>query len=80
MVHGVHRSVSPNNMIVMPFVRKGNMRGLKEPGIFCTAIQVSTEVKYFGTIVEKRLTWKSQLDKVTDAALRAFLTCRGSFS
>jgi hypothetical protein len=54
------------------------MRGLKEPTLFNNRIQLSSEVKYLGIIVNKGLTWKRQLD-VINKAYRAFWTCRGTF-
>jgi hypothetical protein len=36
-------------------------------------------VKYLGVTLDKGMTWKKQLDKVTDKAYKAFWTCRGTF-
>jgi hypothetical protein len=30
-------------------------------------------------MLDKRLTWKKQMDRVTNKAYRAFWTCRGTF-
>jgi hypothetical protein len=49
---------------------------------FCVVIekiQLSSEVKYLGITLDKGLTWRKQLDKVTDKAYKAFWTCRGTF-
>jgi hypothetical protein len=66
-------------MVVIPFTRKRVIRGLKEPTLFNKTIQLSSEVKYLGLMLDKWLTWKKQLDRVTNKAYRAFWTCRGMF-
>jgi hypothetical protein len=47
---------------------KRDIRGLTEPTLFGIEIQLSSEVKYLGLTLDKGLTWKSQLDKVTNKA------------
>jgi ribonuclease HI len=42
-------------------------------------IQLSTEAKYLGLVLDKGLTWGAQLGKVMNRAYRAFWSCRGSF-
>jgi hypothetical protein len=42
-------------------------------------IQLSNEHKYFAITLDKRLTWKKQLDKTINKAYKAFWTCRGTF-
>jgi hypothetical protein len=66
-------------MVVIPFARKRNIKGLRETILFSKRIQLSSEVKYLGVILDKGLTWKKQLDKVIDKAYEAFWTCRGTF-
>jgi hypothetical protein len=56
------------------------MKGLKEPVLFDETIQLSSEVKYLGIILDKGLTWKKPLDKDINKAYKAFWTCRGTFS
>jgi hypothetical protein len=72
-------SINPNKTIIIPFTRKQNIRGLKEPILFNNTIQLSSEVKYLGLILDKGLTWKRQLDNVINKAYRAFWICRGTF-
>jgi hypothetical protein len=67
-------SVNPNKTVVIPFIRKRNMKGLKEPILFGKMIQLSSEVKYFGVTLHMGLTCKKQLDKVIDKAYKAFWT------
>jgi hypothetical protein len=40
-------------------------------------LQLTTEVKYLGLILDKGLTWKAQLKNVMSKAYRAFWTCIG---
>jgi hypothetical protein len=65
-------------MVIIPFTRK-DIRGLTEPTLFNNTIQLSSEVKYLGLIIDKVLTWIKQLEKVTNQAYRGFWTCRGTF-
>jgi hypothetical protein len=53
--------------------------GLKEPILFNETIQLSSEAKYLGIILDKGLTWKKQLDTAINKAYKAFWTCRGTF-
>jgi hypothetical protein len=71
--------INPNKTVVIPFTRKRNMKGLKEPILFDKRIQLSSEVKYLGVTLDKGLTWKKQLDKVIDKAYKVFWTCRATF-
>jgi hypothetical protein len=51
-------SINPNKTVITPFCRRREMQGLKEPILFNETIQLSSEVKYLGIILDKRLTWK----------------------
>jgi hypothetical protein len=66
-------------MVVMPFTRKGDIKGLREQILFSKRIQLSSEVKYLGVTLDKGLTWKKQLHKVSDKAYKAFWTCIRTF-
>jgi hypothetical protein len=44
-------------MVVTPFTRKRNIKGLREPILFSKRIQLSSEVKYLGVTLDKGLTW-----------------------
>jgi hypothetical protein len=66
-------------MVLIPFTRKRNMKGLKKQILFSKMIQLSSEVKYLGITLDKGLTWKKQLDKAINKAYKAFWTCRGTF-
>jgi hypothetical protein len=64
---------------VISFTRKKEIRGLKEQTLFNKTIQLPSEVKYLGLTSDKGLTWKKQMDRVTNKAYRAFWTCTDTF-
>jgi hypothetical protein len=70
-------SINPKEAVI-PFTRKRNIKGLKQPILLNKIIQLSNEVKYLGITIDKGLTWKKQVDKVTDKANNALWTCRGT--
>jgi hypothetical protein len=72
-------SVHPQKMVMVPFTRKRDLRGLKETTLSGHKLQLSTEFKYLGTILDKGLTWKANLENVINKAYRAFWTCKGIF-
>jgi hypothetical protein len=51
-------------MVIVPFTQKKDLRGLKEPTLSGHSLQLTTEVKYLGLILDKGLTWKAQLKNV----------------
>jgi hypothetical protein len=71
--------INPQKMVIVPFIRKKNLRGLKEPTLSRHSLQLSAEVKYLGLILDKGLAWKAQLKNVMNKAYRAFQTCKGTF-
>jgi len=66
-------------MVIVPFVRKRDLRGLKESTASGNKLQLATEVKYLGPILDKGMTWKAQPENVINKAYRAFLTCKDIF-
>jgi hypothetical protein len=48
--------INPNKTVTIPFTRKRNINGLKEPILFCKMIQLSSEVKYLGLTLDRGLT------------------------
>jgi hypothetical protein len=62
-------SINPNKTVSIPFTRKRNVKGLKEPILFNKMIQLSSEVKYLGLMLDKGLAWKKQLNKVINKVL-----------
>jgi hypothetical protein len=66
-------------MLIVPFTRKRDLRGLKESTLSGHTLQLTTVVKYLGLILDKGLIWKEQLKNVMKKAYRAFWTCTGTF-
>jgi len=53
-------SINPQKMMIVPFTRKRDLRGLKVPTLLGHTLQLTTKVKYLGIILDKGLTWKTQ--------------------
>jgi len=66
-------------MVILPFTRKRDFRGLKEPRLSGHTLQLTTEVIYLGLILDKGLAWKAQLKNVMSKAYRPFWICKGTF-
>jgi hypothetical protein len=66
-------------MMILPFTQKGDLRGLKKPTPSRHSLQLTTEVRYLGLILDKGLTWKAQLRNVMNKAYRAFWTHKSTF-
>jgi hypothetical protein len=65
-------------MVTVPFTRKRDLRGLEEPTLSGHTLQLTTEVKYLGLILDKGLTWKAQLKSGMNKAYTAFWTSTGT--
>jgi hypothetical protein len=65
--------------VTVPFTQRRNLRGMRGLTLSGHTLQLSTEVKYLGLIMDKGLTWKAQLKNVMNKAYRAFWTCKGTF-
>jgi len=57
-------SNNQQKMVTVPFTRRKNLRGLKEPVLYGPTLQLTTEVKYLGLILDEGLTWKALLNKM----------------
>jgi hypothetical protein len=64
---------------MVPFTQRRDLGGLKEPTPSGHTLQLTTEVKYLGLILDKQLSWKAQLRNVMNKAYRVFWTCNGTF-
>jgi len=53
--------INPQKRVIVPFTRMRDLRGLKEPTLSGYTLQMTTQVKYLGLILDKELTWKAQL-------------------
>lgn len=66
-------------MVIVPFTRKRDLRGLEKSTLSGHKLQLITEVRYLGPVLDKRLTRKTQLENVINKACRAFWACKGTF-
>jgi hypothetical protein len=48
-------SINPTKTVIIPFTRKREIKGLKEPILFNKTIQLSSEVTYLGVTLDKGL-------------------------
>jgi hypothetical protein len=55
-------------MIIVPSTRKRDFMDLKEPTLSGHTLQLTTEVKYLGLILDKRLTCSAKLKNVLNMA------------
>jgi hypothetical protein len=72
-------SINLQNIVTVPFTRKRDLRGIKEPTLSRHKLHVATEVKYLGVTLDKKLTWKTQLGNVIKKVYRAFWTRKDTF-
>ena len=61
-------SINPQKMIIVPSTRKGDFMDLKDPPLSGHTLQLTTEVKYCGLILDKRQTCNAKLKKVLNMA------------
>jgi hypothetical protein len=73
----VNLSMNPSKMVAIPFIKKRNLEGLKEPTLFNKTIQSTVRIN--GLMLGKGLTWKKQLDKVISKAYMVLRMCRSMF-
>jgi len=57
--------------MIVPFTRKRNLRYLKEPTFLGHTLQLTTKIKYLGIILDKGLTWKTQLKNMINKVYKA---------
>jgi Reverse transcriptase (RNA-dependent DNA polymerase). len=69
-------SVNPNKMTIVTFTRQRNKGPIKEPFLFGSRIQLLTQAKYLGLILDKGLTWKQHVQHILT---KAFRVCRDKF-
>jgi len=63
-------------MVIVPFTRKRDLRGLKGPTLSEYTLQMTTQIKYLGLILEKELIWKGTVENVMNKAYSNFGTVR----
>jgi ribonuclease HI len=69
-------SINPSKATILPITHRYKTTGLKLLKLFETYLPYSSQVKYLGVILDKRLNWEAQLDHITDKAVKSFYACR----
>lgn len=69
-------TVNPAKTSIVAFTRKRNLGRLRAPSLFRERVPFRDEVKYLGVILDKKLTWNSQMDRVTSRAKKNLQTCK----
>jgi hypothetical protein len=52
-------------MVIIPFTKKRNIKGLQKPTLFDKTIWLTSDVNHLGVMLDKDLTLKKQLDKLS---------------
>jgi hypothetical protein len=60
-------------MVVIPFIRMRNLKGLNEPNFFNKIIWIASEIKYPALTLQRGPAWTKHLGNVINIAYRAFL-------
>ena len=66
--HSTQLSINPQKMVTAPSTRKRDFMDPKEPTLSGYTLQLTTEVKYLGLILDKRLTCNAKLKNVLNMA------------
>jgi hypothetical protein len=64
-------------MVIFPFTRKRDLKGLKEQTLSSHKLQLTAEVRYLGLTLYKGLKWKAQLKIMMKKGLQGFLDLYG---
>lgn len=65
----------PTKTSVVFFTRRKMLDGFVSPTLIGITIQISSEVKYLGVILESKLLWTSQVEQNTSKGSTAFWQC-----
>lgn len=76
----VNLTVNPGKTVLVPFTRKRVQGMFNDISFFGTILEVSTEVKYLGVILDSKLTWKPHLDSRVKKAKMLFWRTRSTIS
>ena len=69
-------SIHPQKGETCLFTKRRDLKGLKVPKVKEEKLQVKTEVKYLGVILDSKLSWKSQLLRCREKAISTLWLCR----
>ena len=67
----IPKATNPQKMVIVPFNQKRDLSSLKGTTHSGYTLQLTTDVKYLGLILDKGLTWKAQLKNVMNKTYRA---------
>ena len=68
-------SINPSKTVIVPFTKRKKV-AIAAPSLNGTTLELKTEVKYLGIILDQKLTWKPQLERILKKALTATWICR----
>ena len=68
--------VNPHKTNLVPFTRKRKWDGFVIPKLFDAQINMVSEVKYLGLILDQKLTWNKHVDYKINQAKKCIMTCR----
>ena len=60
----IPKATNPQKMVILPCNQKRDLSSFKGPAHSGYTLQLTTNVKYLGLILDKGLTWKAQLKNV----------------
>lgn len=69
-------SANPTKTELVMFTNKRVLGNFKLPKLFKTELQLATEVKYLGLILDSKLNWSNHIDKRIEKASIIFWQCR----
>ncbi|XP_047990715.1 uncharacterized protein LOC125229817 [Leguminivora glycinivorella] len=69
-------TVNPNKTELVMFTNKRNLGNFRLPRLFNTELQLSTEVKYLGVLLDNKLNWSNHLNSKIEKATVVFWQCR----
>jgi ribonuclease HI len=67
--------INPEKTTIVPFTKRRKLH-LTAPSLDGTVVELKTEVKYLGVILDQKLSWNSHLEKVRLKAALTLQTCR----
>ncbi len=69
-------SINPGKVVVVPFTRRRRLEGLAPLRLQGTTLRIDNQVKYLGVILDQKLVWRAQVDRVIDRGKWAIMACR----
>ena len=68
-------NASPDKTILIPFTRK-QILNLRTPNLNGIQLSFSKERKYLGVMLDAKLNWKSQIQRIKEKAIRSLMACK----